>query len=393
MRPFLFALFFALSLPAQAQTEITYSVTFEAGKRTHKVCGNPENTNSPIRLQDIGEIQSKATLHWKTSTTEAVVVQIDEVEGAGQSPLWDKFYNGALSKSQRIGVLKDAIQGIGDSTASLVFPYFYGNGIKKARTWKEFSARIREAGSEIEYRSCQRREMDHCIRASTWVPKVLNQHAAENRVNLGYTKEQITGVQVITRSEDHSRAAPERDRTLRYAIQFTGFKLLPGECESVTVTYSDRGIEGIMNTSYNVAEATHVSERAPGGRDALILVTAQGRKAIVPARKLATVSISEQGVQIGKSDEFLRFGSNREFARSCRLTVRVDVTAVEKTAWYDWGGNSRSVATRTFEVNSSQAHQVETLSGLSYDSGKERLQFMHTVSFAPGCPFFNTRPL
>ncbi len=392
MQSILFLL--ALSSTAQAQTEGSYRFTYQAGSQTHQVCGNSYNTNALIRSQTIGEIESRATLRWKTTTTEAISVQIDEIEGAGQSPLWDKFYTASLSKGERIEVLKDAIQGIGDATAPHVFPYFFGQGIKKPRTWKDFSARIREAGSDLEYRTCQRHELSHCIRASTWVPKVLDQYASENRENLGYTKAQITGIRVITRTEEHSRAAPERNKTLRYAVQFTGFKLLPGECDSVTVTYSERGIENQTSThNANQAEATHVSERVPGGRDALILVTAQGRKAIGPSHDLAQVSVANGNVSIQKSDALARYAQNREFAATCRLNAQIEISAVEKTSWYDWVGNSRKLGTRTFVVNPSPAAQIESITGFSYDAQKEVLHYNTTLSFGPGCPFFNTRPL
>lgn len=392
MKSILLALPLALSLNAQAQPEITYRVAYQSGSKSHKVCGTADNTNSIIRLQDIGEIESKATLHWTTTTSEAVVIQIDEIEGAGKSPLWDKFYNGSLTKIERIRVLKEAIQGIGDATVAHVFPYFYGEGIKKARTWKEFSARIRDAGGDLEYRSCQLHKIDHCIRASSWVPKVLDQHAAENRINLGYTREQIAGVKIITRTEDHSRAAPERNKTLRYAVRFTGFKLLPGECESVTVSYSDRGIEEKMNTAYNVAEATHVSERVSGGRDALIQVTAQGRRAVGVTGNLTRISASGNGITIQKSDELVQYGLNREFAASCRLEATITITAVENKPWYDWGGKPRDVATRNFVVAPNFSVQNESPGDLNYNPQKESLRFETSQVFAAGCPFFNNRP-
>jgi hypothetical protein len=384
-----------LATQAQAQTDIDYRVAYESGSKTHTVCGTPDNTNSLIRLQDIGEIEARATLHWTTSTVEAVAVQIDEIEGRGQSPLWDKFYTGSLSRSQRIEVLKDAIQGIGDATAHLVYPYFYGEGIKKARTWKDFASRIREAGSEIEYRSCVRKEkgMIHCIRASSWVPKVLSQYATQNRLNLGYTREQISGVQVITRKEEHSRRAPERDRTLRYAIQFIGFKLLPGECDPVTVTYSDQGIGYQVNTSSNRASASHVSERAAGGRDALILVTAQGRKQVGAPRGLAQIQTREDAISIQKSNTLAAYGVNREFVASCRLNATVAIMAVEKRDWYDWGGGSRNLGSKTFAISPNLADQSESIGAMNYNPQTERISLQATMSFASGCPFFNNRPI
>jgi hypothetical protein len=387
----------SLATQAHAQTtaESDYHVSYESGSKTHRVCGTPDNTNALIRLQDIGEIEARATLHWKTSTVEAVAVQLDEVEGRGQSPLWDKFYSGSLSRSQRIEVLKDAIQGIGDATAALVYPYFYGDGIRKARTWKDFAARIREAGNDIEFRSCVRKEkgMDHCIRASSWVPKVLSQYATENRVNLGYSREQITGVRVITRTEEHSRRAPERDRTLRYAIRFSGFKLLPGECDSVTVTYSDQGIGNAIKSSHNQATASHVSERASAGRDALILVTAQGRRAVGAPAGLVQLSTRENGISIQKSTDLAAFGVNREFVVSCRLNATVAITAFEKKSWYDWGGKSRSLGSRTFTVSANPAVQHESIGAVEYNPQTEQLSLQTSLAFAPGCPFFNDRPL
>ena len=112
---FLLALSSTAQAQAQAQTEGSYRFTYQAASQTHQVCGTSDNTNALIRSQTIGEIESRATLRWKTTTTEAISVQIDEIEGAGQSPLWDKFYTASLSKGERIEVLKDAIQGIGIS--------------------------------------------------------------------------------------------------------------------------------------------------------------------------------------------------------------------------------------------------------------------------------------
>ena len=388
----LLSLFLTAGFTANAQTDTRYSISYEGGTKTHQICGTVDNTNQLLSFQNIGEIEAQATLSWETSITEAVAVQIDEVEGAGKSPIWDEFYTGSLSRQDRIRLLRNAIKGIGDGTASLVFPYFYGTGIKKARTWREFSERIKRAGQDIEYRTCETHELgDHCIRANSWTNQVLNTYANENRINLGYTKEQITGVSIVTRTERGSRPIPEKNKSLRYVIQFTGFKLLPGECESVSVSYNGRGISEKMNTGYNIAQASHQSEKLAEGRDAVILVSAQGRSQIGATPGLVRVSLNGTTASLSKSEAFSLMTANQEFNTRCRLLATLSLNAKEKRAWYDWGGKTRSIGTKTIAVTNNTASQQETVSEATIDTTKEELEYYTSLSFAQGCPFFNSR--
>ncbi|MGE3611562.1 MAG: hypothetical protein AB7I27_18365 [Bacteriovoracaceae bacterium] len=107
--------------------------------------------------------------------TERIVIQSSPVvvttcskepgEGKGD---WKNFYNvGGIDAKAK--ALEDAILGVGPKSSYPLVKYF--DGIKKPRSWEEFSARINAADIEI----------GHGLAAN-----VLSKYGKENAINLGY---------------------------------------------------------------------------------------------------------------------------------------------------------------------------------------------------------------
>ncbi|NDG84620.1 MAG: hypothetical protein EBX52_06230 [Proteobacteria bacterium] len=376
-----------LGLSAFAQdVSIDTRVSYQPARQNLQICGSLDTTNSAIRSDQFGELTAKATITTKMTTYVAVYSE-EDVPSNGKSPAWDEFYS-ARSRSERISALKDAVKGIGEATAARVEPYFYGEGVKKPRSWKEFSDRIKTAGAGIEYDTCSG-DSSHCIRASSWVPKVLNQYAEDNRENLGYARSTVT-VSIEPRTTESSTRAPALDKTFQYVARFDGLSLLPDECEKITLSFDGGSIDADARTGYNRMVVSKRTADAWRGRDGLIVISSQGRKQVGPP-KLASVSNQGPTFIVNKSQTWERYSANREFAARCIATATGAVYATEKQKWYDDSTPAtRALGSASVNLSSDGAAQSFSVSTGAIDSQKEQYTYSAGIRFNATCPFFNT---
>jgi hypothetical protein len=384
---FCFALLPFLGLSAFAQ-DITVDtrVSYETARQSVQVCGSLNTTNSPLRSDQFGELTAKATITTKITSYVAVYSE-EDVPSNGKSPAWDEFYS-ARSRAKRINALKEAVKGIGDATAARVEPYFYGEGIKKPRSWKEFSERIKTAGAGIEYETCPG-DHSRCIRASSWVPKVLNQYAEDNRENLGYSRSAVK-VSIEPRTTESSTRAPALDKTFGFVVRFDGLSLLPDECETITLSYDGGAINADSHPGYNRLVVSKRTADAWHGRDGLIVISSQGRKQVGPP-KLASVSNQGPTFIVNKSQAWERYSANHEFASRCVATATGAVHATEKQKWYDDStAASRELGSASIHLSADGSPQSFSVSTGSIDSNKEQFTYSAGIRFNATCPFFNT---
>ncbi len=373
-----------------ANAQDSQTIEYSQPSKTITVCGNAQNTNQPggVSANASGEVVSTATLHWSRQVTRTVYDQ-DTVEGTGASPLWDEFYDSRATATQRTKILAQAIVGL-NSLAPVVYPHFYGQGVKKPRTWNEFSNRIHAAASALEQESCTGAAHAGCIKANSWVPNILNgENGKRNRINLGYAESTIITPRQVTETVSGTADLPMNAKTLVYNISASGLALLPGECEKIGFTFNGANADiGLTaDATYNTVNGgKQIQSVGRGIYNANVSYAGAGRKK-VGAGRFAGANLSGQTAVVSFSGEVLQYLANTTFANSCSINGTFTVIG-SKSKGTCKGDETRTLGQTTVKITQNgQAVSFPTPWTLA---DKESAVLQSHLSFDANCPFFNS---
>jgi hypothetical protein len=139
--------------------------------------------------------------------------------------------------------------------------------------------------------------------------------------------------------------------------------------------------------------ASRISYSDYGNRydtSASIEVIGLNRKAVTPGNLIEAnrSQIAADGTLVISHQGLSALAMNREFAAKCKAIVSASVIGTEGSFW---NSKDRTLMTRDIELDLSQGQTVAAF-GNTGKSAKEDLSVSYDLRFAPGCPYFNTKP-
>ncbi len=342
-----------------------------------KVCGHAPEAKvgvppNQIRLTS----RQEAVTRFTVSTP---VYDCETTEGNGKGGDWHGFYD---TPGDKADMLHKSIKGVGEVTGPLLVPYFQAG---KPRSWTAFSDLITSAAKELQTKNGLN---------PAWTNGVLYRYKEVNMKNLGYMGS--TGCTVVrTEDKTYEERAFIADLVVTVETRIRGSKLLPGECDSYTVSWNGREVTGTATSDFNHYAVTT-------NYDALTADLSDGRKAIVTYKgdRVAvnpgylmeipgsTAVGNGNSVQITVRNSGLNAMMGvPEFANSCKLSASVVISGRSGSAWS--GKKTKALKSATFPLDGTSGSTNYTAAGVALDA-KQHPVVRISTSFAPGCPFYNT---
>jgi hypothetical protein len=335
------------------------------------------NAAGPIEAQEDYILTAQRSLV-TTETITSVEYSCEDVDtnSDGRQGNWNGFYEAPQEK--KAAALNKSIQGVGDRTAPLLVGYFIKG---KPRSWKAFSKLIQTAAKDLTAKGIP----------SGWASQVLYTHKEENMRNLGYLSSSVDcQATVKTYKIENTEKMGEVNALVK--LKARNIKLLLNEAENFEITYDGKRVSINANESFNQM-ASRISYSDYGNRydtSASIEIIGLNRKAVTPGNLIESnrSKIAADGTLVISHQGLSALAINREFAAKCKAIVSASVIGTEGSFW---NSKDRTLMTRDIELDLSQGQTVAAF-GNTGKSAKEDLSVSYDLRFAPGCPYFNTKP-
>ncbi len=335
------------------------------------------NANGPIDAQEDYILSAQRNLV-TTEIITSVEYSCEDVDtnSDGRQGNWHGFYEAPQAK--KADSLAKAIQGVGDRTAPHLVAYFMKG---KPRSWSAFTKLIKTAAKDMTAKGIP----------SGWASQVIYTHKEENIRNLGYLSNAVDcRADVKTYKIENSEKLGEVNALVK--LKARNISLLPGESENFEIQYDGKRVSVTASEGYNQV-ASRVAYSDYGNRydtSASVELIGMSRKAVTPGNLIESnrSRIAADGTLVISHQGLSALAVNREFAAKCKAIVSASVIGTEGSFW---NSKDRTLMSREIQLDLSAGQTVASF-GNTGKSTKEDLSVSYDLRFAPGCPFYNSKP-
>lgn len=341
---------------------------------TEKVVVNGSDTyESKLNSTQDVLLTAKRYLVTNESLT-SVQYSCEDQDADGSKGNWNNFYS--VPASQKADALAASIKGVGVKTAARLVPYFSEG---KPRSWSAFSALIFKAEKELA-----RKGVD-----SGWASQVVYRYKEDNIRDLGYLGDNCTST-VKVYSYNNRELVGEKTALVKVKVQ--NFSLLPGETETLAVTYNGKTVTAQSSRNYNIINnfVTYSDFGYRYDAAAVAFFTSVKRLQVNPSNEVQATrsTLNRSGRLTLVHPRYKDMLRNPEFRNRCHLVATVSLFGETGTFW-----NSKEralTAPQDVTLNLAAGYTVINLStnGLTKN---DDASVKYTLQYAPGCPFFTGR--
>jgi hypothetical protein len=308
-------------------------------------------------------------------TITSVQYNCEDLQADGSKGDWNNFYN--LPQSKKAQALADSIKGVGLKTAAGLVKYFEEG---KPRSWKAFASLIVRAESELA-----RQGYD-----TGWATQVIYRYKEDNIRNLGYLADDC---KASVKTYTYSNRQLLGEKTALVKVKATNFSLLPGETETLRVTYDGKTIKTESTRNYNVvySSAIYSDYGYRYNTSAIATFNSVQRLQVNPENLVdrSRSSLKRDGQLTLVHPRYQDMLRNSEFKKRCKITANVTLYGETGTFWNS--KESPLTGTDAVELNLASGYTVIKLNANSLGKKDDAL-VKYTLQVAPGCPFFTSRP-
>lgn len=335
------------------------------------------NAAGPIEAQEDYILSAQRSL----VTTEVITsvkysCEDTDTNSDGSQGNWHNFYSAPMEK--KADALAKSIQGVGERTAPHLVAYFMKG---KPRSWSAFAKLIQKAAKDLTAKGIP----------SGWASQVIYTYKEENIRNLGYLAGQVEcQAEVKTYKIENTEKLGEVNALVK--LKARNLSLLPGESESFELQYDGKRVTVNTSEGYNQI-ASRISYSDYGNRydtSASVELIGMARKAVTPGNLVESnrSRIAADGNLIISHQGLSALAVNREFAAKCKAILSASVIGTEGSFW---NSKDRTLMSRDIELDLDAGQTVASF-GNTGKSAKEELSVSYDLRFAPGCPFYNSKP-
>lgn len=350
-------------------------------KDVNHVCGHAPDANVTLPADQL--VLTSRMESVVRYTVHTPVYDCETTQGDGKSGDWAGFYDRAGDKAE---MLAKAIKGVGKKTSPYLVPYFQKG---KPRSWREFSDLITSAANDMKASAGMN---------PGWTNGVLYQYKMDNMQHLGYLGS--TGCTITSYNDNtYEERTFIRDLSIVVESSVSGGKLLPGECETYSVSYDGRQVAGDVAGDFNQYTAVidyddATSDYNTHGRK--VRVSFRGKRQQTTVGFLAeyngsTVSGSGSSAQLLLRNATLHaMNQIPEFANACKVSATTLFYGKKGNGWFT--KKSKSSKTVVTALNANADSTTITVDGLQLQP-KEHAAAAVNIAVSAGCPFYNTESL
>lgn len=335
------------------------------------------NAAGPIEAQEDYILSAQRNL-----VTSEIITSVEyscedtDTNADGRQGNWNGFYE--APQSQKAAALAKSIQGVGDRTAPYLVAYFMKG---KPRSWSAFAKLIKAAAKDMTAKGI----------SSGWASQVIYTYKEENMRNLGYLSSSVDCNAVVKTYKIES-SEKLGDVNALVKVKARNISLLPGEAESFELQYDGKRVTVTASEGYNQV-ASRVAYSDYGNRydtSASVELIGMARKAVTPPNLIESnrSRIGADGTLMISHQALSALAVNQEFAAKCKAIVNASVIGTEGSFW---NAKDRTLMTRDIQLEIASGQTVAAF-GNTGKSAKEDLSVSYDLRFAPGCPFYNSKP-
>lgn len=308
-------------------------------------------------------------------TITSVQYNCEDQQADGSKGDWNDFYN--LPKNKKAQALANSIKGVGLKTATGLVPYFEEG---KPRSWKAFASLIVRAENELA-----RQGYD-----TGWATQVIYRFKEDNIRSLGYLAD---GCNASVKTYTFSNRQLLGEKTALVKIKATNFSLLPGETETLRLTYDGKTIKTEATNNYNIITSTAIYSDYGYRYDtsATAYFNSVKRLQVNPENLVdrSRSSLKRDGQLVLVHPRYQDMLRNSEFKNRCKIIANVTLYGETGTFWNS--KENQLAGAETVNLNLAAGYTVIKLNANSLGKKDDALA-KYTLQVEPGCPFYSSKP-